>query len=76
MAVSASCYVVNRLITCLVNDGGCVRLSVETKGIGGDGRLTPFDCLMRFFEMSFESWPGSVDFRLVVPFSDVAGNDG
>ena len=49
---------------------------METEGVGGDGRLTPFDCLMRFFEMSFESWPGSVDFRLVVPFSDVAGNDG
>ena len=49
---------------------------MEIEGIGGNGQLTPFDCLLRFSEMSFESWPGSVDFRLVVPFSDVAGKDG
>ena len=48
---------------------------METEGIGGDSRLNPFDCLLRFSEMIFEGRPGSVDFRLV-PFSDVAGKDG
>ena len=60
----------------LVDDGGCIRLSMETEGISGDGRLTPFDCLLRFSETIFEGRPGSVNFRLVVPFSDVAGKDG
>ena len=36
---------------------------------------TSFDLLLRFSEMGFECLPGSVDFWLVVPFSDVAGKD-
>jgi hypothetical protein len=51
-------------------------LSVETKGIGGDGRLTPFDCLLRFSGTIFGGWPGSVNFRLVLPFFVVARKDG
>ena len=62
----------------LFDEGGCIlRLPVKTEGIGGYGRLTPFDCcLLCFSEMSFESWPGSVDFWFAVRFSDVAGKDG
>ena len=60
----------------LVNDGGGVRLPMETEGIGGYSQLTSFDCLLRFSEMGFENRPGSVDFWFAVPFSDVAGKDG
>jgi hypothetical protein len=33
----------------LFDDGGCVRLSTETEGIGGDGQLTPFNFLLISF---------------------------
>ena len=60
----------------LVDDGGGVCLSVETEGIGGDGRLTSFDVPLRFFEMGFESQPSPVGFGFAVPFLDVTGKDG
>ena len=31
----------------LFDEGGCVCLSVEIEGIGGNGQLTPFHCLLR-----------------------------
>ena len=49
---------------------------METEGISGYSWLTSFDCLLCFYEMGFESRPGSVDFWFAVPFSDVAEKDG
>ena len=60
----------------LVDDGGGVRLPVETEGIGSYGRLTSFDLLLCLSEIDFESRPGSVEFWFAISFSDVAGEDG
>lgn len=63
----------------LVNDGfggGGIGLLVKTKGIGGDGRLASLDGLLGGFEMIFEMWPSFIGCRLIVPFSNVTGENG
>ena len=46
------------------------------EGVCGDGRLAAFDSLLGGFKMVFECWPSFVGGVFIVPFADVAGENG
>ena len=59
----------------LVDNGGGIRLVVETDGICGYGRLTTLYVALGFLEMGFERWPGFSSVCLTVPLPDVTGEN-
>ena len=61
----------------LVNDAlGGVCLLVVAERVGGRGRLAFLDGLLGGFKMVLEMRPSLVRRRFIMPFSDVAGEDG
>jgi hypothetical protein len=61
----------------LINEAGSgVGLAVEAEGVGGDNRLAFSNGFLGGFEVVFEIRPSLVEAWFIVPFADVAGENG